>query len=68
MFMQETENSYFKDYGEVTLNNVKMACEKYFKQSAGSCHVLDSEKYPVCTKDHQIARISLFPIYFDKRH
>ena len=44
----------FKEFGTLTLANVKLACEKFYNEPAGSCDVLFSDKGPSCSEDEQI--------------
>ena len=45
----------FTDYDNVTIENVKDACEKHYNAPAGSCDVLLGDKGPSCYLTEQIA-------------
>ena len=48
----------FDDYEELTIDNVKEACEKFYKAPEGSCNILASDRGPSlgpsCTKLEQL--------------
>ena len=54
----------FDDYGELTLNNIKEACEKFYKAPEGSCDILASDRGPSCTKLEQLKGKKVFFIRF----
>ena len=41
------------DYEELTLDNIKEACKKFYKAPEGSCDILASDRGPSCTKLEQ---------------
>lgn len=57
----------FKDYENVTIENVKKACEVSMKKPKGSCHILHSEKGPICSLDSQISSKSIFYVFFKNK-
>ena len=44
----------FGDYDDLTIANIKEACEKYYQAPEGSCDILVSDRGPSCTKLEQI--------------
>ena len=55
----------FGDYDELTIENIKEACEKYYQAPEGSCDILASDRGPYCTKLEQIKgkKKSLFYLF-----
>ena len=54
----------FKDYEELNLENIKEACERFYKAPAGSCDILASDRGPLCSKLEQIKGRKVFFIRF----
>ena len=54
----------FTDYDNVTIENVKDACEKHYNAPAGSCDVLLGDKGPSCYLTEQIAGKKIFYVRF----
>jgi len=44
----------FEDYEELSVENIKEACEKFYNAPPGSCDILASDRGPSCTKLEQI--------------
>ena len=44
----------FGEYDDLTIENIKEACEKYYQAPEGSCDILASDRGPSCTKLEQI--------------
>ena len=44
----------FDDYEELTIDNVKEACEKFYKAPEVSCDILASNRGPSCIKLEQL--------------
>ena len=40
----------FEDYEELSVENIKEACEKFYNAPHGSCDILASDRGPSCTK------------------
>ena len=54
----------FSKYNELTLQNVKEACEQFYNRPHGTCDVLYSDRGPSCTKDDQIYGKKVFLVRF----
>lgn len=54
----------FEDYEELTLDNIKEACEKFYKAPEGSCDILASDRGPSCTKLEQLKGKKVYFIRF----
>ena len=54
----------FSKYNELTLQNVKEACEQFYNRPHGACDVLYSDRGPSCTKDDQIYGKKVFLVRF----
>ena len=54
----------FDDYEELTIDNVKEACEKFYKAPEGSCDILASNRGPSCTKLEQLKGKKVYFIRF----
>lgn len=54
----------FDNYEELTLDNIKDACEKFYKAPEGSCDILASDRGPSCTKLEQLKGKKVFFIRF----
>ena len=54
----------FDDYEELTIDNVKEACEKFYKAPEGSCDILASDRGPSCTKLEQLKGKKVYFIRF----
>ena len=52
----------FGEYDDLTIENIKEACKKYYQVPEGSCDILASDRGPSCTKLEQIIekRFTLF--------
>ena len=44
----------FGDYDDLTIENIKEACEKFYQAPEGSCDILASDRRPSCSKLEQI--------------
>ena len=44
----------FGDYDDLTIENIKEACEKFYQAPEGSCDILASDRGPSCSKLEQI--------------
>ena len=61
----------FADYEDITLPNIKLACEKHFLPTVGksvTCDVLAGEQGPSCSTLEQIPDLKLIHIRFIQRH
>ena len=61
----------FADYEDITLPNIKLACEKHFLPTVGksvTCDVLAAEQGPSCSTLEQIPDLKLIHIRFIQRH
>ena len=57
----------FAEYEDLTLANIKLACEKYFSNTVGKsvvCDVLASEQGPSCSTLEQVPDLRLIHIRF----
>ena len=54
----------FGDYDDLTIENIKEACEKYYRAPEGSCDILASDRGPSCTKLEQIKGKKVYFIRF----
>lgn len=55
---------HFTEYSNLTLANVKKACERFYNEPQGSCDVLFSDRGPSCIEDEQIAGKKVILIRF----
>ena len=44
----------FGEYDDLTIENIKEACKKYYQAPGGSCDILASDRGPSCTKLEQV--------------
>ena len=54
----------FGEYDDLTIENIKEACEKYYQAPEGSCDILASDRGPSCTKLEQIKGKKVYFIRF----
>ena len=54
----------FGEYDDLTIENIKEACEKYYQAPEGSCDILASDRGPSCTKLEQIKGKKVYFICF----
>ena len=54
----------FGEYDDLTIENIKEACEKYYQAPEGSCDILASDRGPSCTKLEQIKGRKVYFIRF----
>ena len=54
----------FSEYDELSIENIKEACEQFYKAPQGSCDILASDRGPSCTKIEQIKAKKVFFIRF----
>lgn len=54
----------FGEYEELSLENIKEACERYYNSPENSCDVLASERGPSCTKMEQVKGKKVYYIRF----
>lgn len=54
----------FGDYDDLTIANIKEACEKCYQAPEGSCDILASDRGPSCTKLEQIKGKKVYFIRF----
>ncbi|CAB4028783.1 transient receptor potential cation channel subfamily M member 6-like, partial [Paramuricea clavata] len=54
----------FSDYEELSIENIKDACEQFYSAPAGSCDILASDRGPSCTKMEQIKGKKVYFIRF----
>ena len=52
------------NFEELTLDNIKMACQTYYKAPMGSCDVLASDRGPSCTRIEQLKGKKIYYIRF----
>ena len=60
----------FVEYEDLTLANIKLACEKYFSNTVAKsvvCDVLASEQGPSCSTLEQVPDLRLIHIRFIQR-
>ena len=54
----------FGEYDDLTIENIKEACEKYYQAPEGSCDILASDRGPSCTNLEQIKGKKVYFIRF----
>ena len=54
----------FTEFTELSLENIKNACEKYYRAPDHSCDVLASDRGPSCTRVEQLKGKKVFFIRF----
>lgn len=54
----------FEDYDELTIDNIKDACERFYNAPQSTCDILASDRGPSCTKLEQIKGKKVFFIRF----
>eukprot|EP00794_Sanderia_malayensis_P007665 gene7665-8501_t len=54
----------FTNYDEVTIDNIKTACESHYNAPAGSCDVLLSDRGPSCYLTEQITNKKVYFVRF----
>ena len=54
----------FSDYDEITIENVREACERFYDAPRGSCDILLSDRGPSCFLDEQIEGKKVFFVRF----
>ncbi len=54
----------FTEYFDLTIENIKKACERFYDMPPGSCDVLASDRGPSCTRIDQIKGKKLFMVRF----
>ena len=54
----------FGDYDELSIENIKDACEQFYKAPQGSCDILASDRGPSCSKIEQIKAKKVYFIRF----
>lgn len=54
----------FSDYDDLTIENVKDACEKFYHAPKGTCDILASDRGPSCSKLEQIKGKKVYFIRF----
>ena len=54
----------FSDYDEITIENLREACEKFYDAPRGSCDILLSDRGPSCFLDEQIEGKKVFFVRF----
>ena len=54
----------FGDYDDLTIENIKEACEKFYQAPDGSCDILASDRGPSCSKLEQIKAKKVYFIRF----
>ena len=54
----------FGEYDDLTIENIKEACEKYYQAPEGSCDILALDRGPSCTKLEQIKGKKVYFIRF----
>ena len=54
----------FSEYDDLTIDNIKEACEKYCQALEGSCDILALDRGPSCTKLEQIKGKKVYFIRF----
>ena len=54
----------FSDFDEISIDNIKLACEKYYEMPKGSCDVLLSDRGPSCYLTEQIIGKKVYFIRF----
>ncbi|XP_078482962.1 LOW QUALITY PROTEIN: myosin heavy chain kinase D-like [Ciona intestinalis] len=54
----------FASFQDLSIANIKLACEKYYNATSGSCDVLASDRGPSCTRLDQIKGKKVYFIRF----
>ena len=54
----------FQEYDELSIDNIKEACERFYNAPSGSCDVLASDRGPSCTKMEQLKGKKVYCIRF----
>ena len=54
----------FADFDELTLENIKTACERFYQAPPGSCDVLASDRGPSCTDIEQVKNKKFYLVRF----
>jgi hypothetical protein len=54
----------FSDYDELSIENIKDACEQFYNAPQGTCDILASDRGPSCTKIEQIKGKKVYFIRF----
>ena len=54
----------FRSFHELSLENVKAACERFYEAAEGSCDVLHSDRGPSCNTTEQIQGKKVFYVRF----
>ena len=54
----------FSGYGEISISNIKEACEKFYDQAPGTCDVLLGDRGPSCYLTEQVANKQVYFIRF----
>ena len=54
----------FEDYEELSIDNIKDACERFYVAPPNTCDILASDRGPLCTKCEQIKGKKVFCIRF----
>ena len=54
----------FEDYEELSIDNIKDACERFYDAPPNTCDILASDRGPSCTKFEQIKGKKVFCIRF----
>ena len=54
----------FNEYDELTVENIKEACESFYNAPTGSCDILASDRGPSCTKMEQLKGKKVFFVRF----
>ena len=63
-YSREGPRDFFPfEYEEVTIDNIKKACQKHFKEHR-NCDVLASEQGPSCFKIDQLPSLKIIHIHF----
>ena len=54
----------FSDFTELSIDNIKQACERFYKAPERSCDILASDRGPSCTKMEQLKGKKVYYIRF----
>ena len=54
----------FSGYNEISISNIKQACERFYEMPAGSCDILLGDRGPSCYLDEQILGKKFYYIRF----
>ena len=54
----------FSDFEEISIDNIKLACEKFYEMPKGSCDVLLGDRGPSCYLTEQIVGKKVYFIRF----